>query len=166
MKILIIYYSKGGTTRKMAEEIERGVKDAGAEAKLKDVKSANNNDLIWADGIIIGSPVYFGTLAGEVKKFFDDTLSIRGKLENKIGAAFASSHHPSGGKETTLIAILQSMLVHGMIVCGDPLSSGGHYGAACNEFNERAKKECYGLGLKVAGLAGKLSAADKRVRIV
>ncbi|MFH0856583.1 MAG: NAD(P)H-dependent oxidoreductase [bacterium] len=156
MKIIIIYYSKGGTTKKMAEEIERGAKDNGAEVRLKDVKNANNDDLVWADGIIIGSPVYFGTLASEVKKILDATLSIRGKLENKIGAAFASSYHPTGGKETTVLSILQSMLVHGMIVCGDPISSGGHYGAACHKFDERAKKECYGLGMRVAGLAGKI----------
>ncbi len=60
-------------------------------------------------------------------------------------------------KETTLLAILQSMLVHGMIVCGDPISSGGHYGAACHKFDERAKKECYGLGKRVAELTKKLS---------
>ncbi|OGF22571.1 flavodoxin [Candidatus Falkowbacteria bacterium RBG_13_39_14] len=155
MKILIIFYSRGGTTRKMAEEIERGAKDAGAEIKLKETKSVGNEDLLWADGIIIGSPVYFGLPAAEIKKIFDDSFAIRGKLENKIGAAFTSSYHPSGGKETTIISILQSMLVHGMIVCGDPLSSGGHYGAACHEFDEKARKECYGLGKRVAELAGK-----------
>ncbi|MFH1029986.1 MAG: flavodoxin family protein [bacterium] len=155
MKVLIIYYSRSGITRNMAEEIERGAKDAGAEIKLKETKSAGNEDLLWADGIIIGSPVYFGLPAAEIKKIFDDSLAVRGKLENKIGAAFASSHHPTGGKETTILSILQSMLVHGMIVCGDPLSSGGHYGAACHEFDERARKECYWLGKRVAKLAGK-----------
>lgn len=157
MKILIIYHSQGGTTKKMAEEIERGAKEITTEVKLKDAKSASNNDLLWADGIIIGSPVYFGTPAAEIKKIFDNSLAIRRKLENKIGASFASSHHPSGGKETTILSILQSMLVHGMIVCGDPLSSGGHYGAACNEFDERAQKECHELGKRVSELAKKLN---------
>lgn len=159
MKVLIIYYSKSGTTKKMAKEIEKGAKDAGADVELKNVRDASNDDLIWADGIIIGSPVYFGMPAAEIKKFFDNSLAARRKLENKIGAAFASSHHPTGGKETTLLAILQSMLVHGMIVCGDPLSSGGHYGAACYEFDERAKKECYELGKRVAQLAQKIGVA-------
>ncbi|MFH1187912.1 MAG: flavodoxin family protein [bacterium] len=158
MKVLIIYYSKNGTTEKMAKEIERGAKDSGAEVELKNARDASNDDLIWADGIIIGSPVYFGMPAAEIKKLFDNSFAARGKLENKIGAAFASSHHPTGGKETTLLAILQSMLVHGMIVCGDPLSSGGHYGAACYDFDERAKKECYELGKRVAQLAGKMGA--------
>lgn len=166
MKILIIYHSKTGTTRKMAEEIKRGAKDAGAEVKLTDVKDASNEDLIWANGIIIGSPVYFGMPVAEIRKFFDDSLPVRRKLEDKIGAAFASSGHPSGGKETTIISILSSMIIHGMIVCGDPLSSGGHYGAACTEFNERARKECYGLGMRVANLARKTGAPDQRIKLV
>lgn len=157
MKVLIAYYSKSGTTQKMAQEIERGAKDMDAEVKLKDAKSVTNEDLLWADGIIIGSPVYFGMPAAQIKKIFDNSLTVRRKLENKIGAAFASSHHPTGGKETTILSILQSMLVHGMIVCGDPLSSGGHYGVACCEFDERAKKECYELGKRIAGLAKKLN---------
>ncbi|MFH0854829.1 MAG: flavodoxin family protein [bacterium] len=166
MKILIIFYSRGGTTRKMAEEIERGAKDAGAEIKLKETKNAGNEDLLWADGIIIGSPVYFGLPAAEIKKIFDDSLAVRGKLENKIGAAFTSSYHPTGGKETTILSILQSMLVHGMIVCGDPLKSGGHYGAACSKFDERAKKECYGLGKRVAELAKKLKIGEQKIKLV
>lgn len=152
MKVLVVYYSKTGKTKQMAEEIVKGSKDSGAEIRLKSVTEADNTDLVWADGIIIGSPTYFGTLAAEVKKFLDNSLAVRGKLENKIGAAFASSHHKSGGKETTILSILQSLLIHGMLICGDPLSSGGHYGAACNEFDEQAKKECYELGKRVAEL--------------
>lgn len=156
MKILIIYHSKTGKTKKMAEEVTRGAKEAGAKVRFKNVKKASNEDLLWADGIIIGSPTYFGTVASEVKKFLDNSVKIRGKLENKIGAAFASSGHRAGGRETTILTILHALIVHGMIVCGDPLISGGHFGAACDKFDARAKKECYELGKRVAEIVGRL----------
>ena len=154
-KVVIIYYSRTGKTKRMAKEILKGAKEEGAEVRLKKVEEATNEDLLWADGIIIGSPTYFGTIASEVKKFLDDSLEIRGKLEDKIGAAFASSGHRAGGKETTILTILHALIVHGMIVCGDPLISGGHYGAACNEFDNRAKKECRELGKRIAKLIRK-----------
>jgi NAD(P)H dehydrogenase (quinone) len=157
IKILIVYYSKGGKTKKMAEEIARGAEGADAEVRLKRVEEATNEDLLWADGIIIGSPTYFGTVCSEIKKFIDDSIKIRGKLEGKIGAAFSSSGHRSGGKETTLLTILHSMLIHGMIVCGDP---GGHYGVATHTFDEQAKRECYALGKRVAELVRKLKQAE------
>ncbi len=111
----------------------------------------------WADGIIIGSPTYFGLPAQEVKALIDKSIEIRRELENKVGAAFSYSKHRAGGRETTILAILQAMLVHGMIVCGDPISSGGHYGAASNGApDEQARRECKELGKRVALLAGKL----------
>ena len=123
------------------------------------MSDASNNDLVWADGIIIGSPVYFGLPAAEIKKFIDDSISVRigGQLENKIGAAFASLGHPTGGKETTIVALLQALSVHGMVICGDPISSGGHYGAAATgDPDERSIKECTDLAIKVVTLASKL----------
>ncbi len=111
------------------------------------------------DGIIIGSPVYFGTMAAEVKKLIDESISIRRKLEGKVGAAFVTSRHRTGGKETTLLSILEAMLVHGMIVIGDPIETGGHYGAAGDgkEVDEQAQKEARGLGRRVVNIAEKLS---------
>jgi NAD(P)H dehydrogenase (quinone) len=156
IKILIVYHSKRGKTRRMAEEIARGARDAGAEVRVKKVEETKNEDLLWADGIIIGSPTYFGTVCSEIKRFIDNSIEIRGKLEGKIGAAFSSSGHRSGGKETTLLTILEAMLIHGMIVCGTPVKAGGHFGVATHVFDEQAKKECYELGKRVAELARKL----------
>ena len=157
MKVLIVYYSRTGKTKKMAEEIMKGAEEGIAEVRLKSVEEANNKDLLWADGIIIGSPTYFGILASEVKKFLDDSIEVRGKLENKIGAAFASSQHRAGGRETTILTILHALMIHGMIICGDPLISGGHYGPACDKFDSQAKKECHELGKRVARLIKKLN---------
>ncbi len=95
--------------------------------------------------------------AQEVKALIEKSIEIRGELENKVGAAFSSSAHRAGGRETTMLAILQAMLVHGMVVCGDPLSSGGHYGAASNGAPDaQAMRECKELGERVALLAEKL----------
>ena len=157
VNVLVVYYSKTGNTKAMAEEVARGARDAGANVRLKPVEEATIDDLLWAHGIIIGSPTYFGLPAAPIKKFLDDSVEVRGKLEGKIGAAFSSSHHRAGGRETTMLAILQAMLIHGMIVCGDPISTGGHYGAAANgPPDEQAKKECYELGRRVAKIAEKL----------
>ena len=158
VNVLVVYYSKGGNTRVMAEEVARGARDAGADVRLKPVEEASLDDLTWADGIIIGSPTYFGLPAAPIKKFIDESIKVRGKLEGKIGAAFSSSHHRAGGRETTMLAILQSMLIHGMMVCGDPISTGGHYGAAANSSpDQQAKKECYELGRRVTEIAKKLA---------
>jgi hypothetical protein len=54
-----------------------------------------------------------------------------------------------------MLTILYALIIHGMIVCGDPLISGGHYGAACDQFDSQAKKECYELGKRVANLIKK-----------
>lgn len=155
--MLVLYYSRGGNTKSMAEEVAAGAREGGAEVVLKSVEEAKVEEMVEADGIIIGSPSYFGGPAAEVKRFLDESLRVRGKLEGKVGAAFCSSRHRAGGRETTMLSILQSMLIHGMVVCGDPLSTGGHYGAAANgPPDEQAKRECRGLGRRVAELAGRL----------
>jgi NAD(P)H dehydrogenase (quinone) len=157
--ILVIYYTRTGNTETMAKEVERGAQEGGAATtRLKTATDVEMEDMRWADGIIIGSPTYFGLPTQEVKALIDRSIEIRGELENKVGAAFSSSAHRAGGRETTMLSILQAMLVHGMVVCGDPLSSGGHYGAASNGApDEQAMKECRELGKRVTLLAEKLA---------
>ena len=141
----------------MAEIIAETATKEGAQVRLTEVADASNDDLVWADGIIIGSPVYFGLPAGEIKKFIDESISVRRKLENKVGAAFVSSGHRAGGRETTIMALLQALMVHGMVVCGDPISSGGHFGAvASGHPDDQSFQECKGLAKKVVTLAAKL----------
>ena len=156
-KVLVIYYSRTGNTEQMANEVGNGAVEVGADTRLKKAAEVEMDDLRWADGIIIGSPTYFGLPTQEVKAVIDKSIEVRRELENKVGAAFASSKHRAGGRETTILAILQAMLVHGMVVCGDPISSGGHYGAASNGApDEQAMKECKELGKRVALLAEKI----------
>ena len=157
VKLLVVYYSRTGHVKTMAEIMADAAVKEGAEVRLKAVSDASNDDLAWADGIIIGSPVYFGLPAAEIMKFIDDSISVRRELENKVGAAFASSGHHTGGKETTIMALLQALLIHGMVVCGDPISSGGHYGAAATgDPDERSAKECADLAKRVVMLASTL----------
>ena len=132
MQILILYFSKGGNTRKLAEAIAEGVEKAGGvSAVLKNTNEVTKEDFVDSHGIIAGSPVYFGLMAAELKAVFDKFVGVRRKMEDKIGAAFATSGDPSGGKETTMMSIIQAMLIYGMIVVGYPVSATGHFGVSC-----------------------------------
>jgi len=157
-KVLVMYYSKTGNTKKLAEEIARGVQEVeDVECILKPVSNVTKEDFLSSGGIIAGSPVYFGTMAAEVKEVFDKFVGIRNKMGDKIGAAFATGADPSGGKETTIISIIQAMLIYGMIIAGDPLDATGHYGVACNEFpDQRTAIYAEKMGKRVALLVKKL----------
>jgi NAD(P)H dehydrogenase (quinone) len=150
-EILIVYYSRSGNTEKLAKAVAEGVREGRGNPTLKKVDEIDARELPNFDGVIAGSPVYFGTMAAELKKFFDDSVVVRKKLVNKVGAAFATSAHRTGGKETTIISILQAMLIAGLVVVGDPLETGGHYGAAGSD--EVGLKEGRALGKRVAELA-------------
>jgi NAD(P)H dehydrogenase (quinone) len=158
MQILILYFSKGGNTRKLAEAIAKGVEEVpGVSAVLKKTDEVTKEDFVACDGIIAGSPVYFGLMAAELKKVFDEFVGVRKKMEGKVGAAFATSGDPTGGKETTMISIIQALLIYGMVVVGDPMSATGHYGVACVGAPESTYKENgRRLGRRVADIAKKL----------
>lgn len=156
-KILIIYYSKTGNTEMMAQAVQKGVKEEGVEVVTKKVEDTVPVELMGYDGIIVGSPCYFGTMAGEIKTFFDKSVSHFGKLKGKVGAAFASSGILGGGNETTVLDILKALLVHGMIIQGD--TDTGHYGpVAIDTPDKKAQEECLKLGRKVAQLVKVISA--------
>jgi NAD(P)H dehydrogenase (quinone) len=158
-KVLVIYHSRTGNTAKMAQAVASGAKSYGAEVLIKRVGDVSLEELKKADGIIIGSPTYYGQMAAEIKQLFDNSSDIRGQLENKVGAAFASSASIEGGNQTTLISIIQAMLIHAMIIVGDPMETGGHYGAiAVGEPSEKALEACKQLGKRVAIIANKLAA--------
>ncbi len=159
MKILVLYYSKGGNTRKLAEAIAEGVQEVeAAQAVLKNTTEVTKDDFLECSGLIAGSPVYFGVMAAELKKIFDDFVGVRKRMEGKVGAAFATSGDPSGGKETTIMSIIQAMLIYGMVIVGDPMSATGHYGVSCvGAPDERTKENARKLGHRVAELAKKLA---------
>ncbi len=159
MKILVLYYSKTGNTKKLAQAIAQGVEEVeGAEAILRSTSEVTKEDFLESQGIIAGSPVYFGVMAAELKKVFDDFVGIRKKMENKVGAAFTTSGDATGGKETTIFSIIQCMLIYGMVIVGDPMSATGHYGVACvGSPDDKAMENGKKLGKRVAEVAIKLT---------
>ncbi len=140
----------------MAFAVADGVMQVkGAKANVKSVSKASLQDLQEADGIIIGSPTYYGQVSGELKAFIDRSVEVHGNLEGKVGAAFASSGGNASGVETTLLSILEAMLIHGMIIQGR--SDHSHYGsAAVGAPDANATQDCRDLGRRVASLAARL----------
>ena len=156
VKVLVIYYSETGNTREMAELVAEGVKEAGVEVEVKRVKDAKVDELLKVDGVVIGSPTYYGCMAAEVKRFLDESVKLHGRLEGKVGGAFTSSANIGGGNETTIISILQAFLIHGMVVQG--MAFGDHYGpVAVGRPDERSRKLCLKYGRRIGELAKKLA---------
>lgn len=154
-KVIVIYYSRSGHTKRMAELIGAAIKKENVEVAVKEVKDVLVSELLEYQGIVIGSPTYYGTMAAEIKKLFDDSVKFHGKLDGKAGAAFASSANIAGGNETTILDLLNAMLIHGMIIQGDP--QGDHYGAvAINAPDDRSENECSRFGKRFAGLVKKI----------
>jgi NAD(P)H dehydrogenase (quinone) len=130
--VLVAYHSRTGHTEMMAREVAEGAKAvAGTRVFLKRVGDVTGEDLFSADAVIVGSPVYWSNMAGEVKTFFDNWQFKFGvfpefKMRNKVGAAFTTGGQVSSGKEVTMLTILAAMLGNQMIV----VSGGGAFGAS------------------------------------
>lgn len=142
--ILILYYSKYGNTKKMAEIIARGVTSIdGVTSILRTVPEVSANtektedvvpesgapyvtlkDLENCHGLALGSPTRFGNMASPMKYFWDQTstLWMSGSLINKPACVFTSTGSLHGGQETTLISMMLPLLHHGMILMGVPYS--------------------------------------------
>ncbi|MBW1708701.1 MAG: NAD(P)H-dependent oxidoreductase [Deltaproteobacteria bacterium] len=154
-KVLLTYYSRTGNTEKMAEIIAETIKTNNHEVILKKITETDPAEMLDADGIIIGSPTYYGQMAAEVKFFIDKSVKHHSKLDGKVGGAFTSSGGRGGGNETTITGILMSLLVHGMIIQGYP--GGDHYGpVAVKNPDERSVKECQRFGERFSALLDRL----------
>ncbi|HXF93862.1 MAG TPA: NAD(P)H-dependent oxidoreductase [Nitrospiraceae bacterium] len=138
VKVLIAYHSLSGNTEKMAEAVAEGARSVpGTLVVLKRVGLVTGDDLFSSDAVVVGSPVYWSNMAGEVKTFFDNWQLKFGvfpefKMRNKIGAAFATGGQISSGKEVTMLTILAAMLGNQMIV----VSGGGAFGASATTEGE------------------------------
>ncbi len=155
VKVLVVYDSMSGNTEKMAHAIAEGAKSAGADVAVKRAEATHNNDLADADGIILGSPTYFGQMSAKLKALIEESVKLHKLLDGRVGGAFTSSGGTASGAETTLLSIVQAMLIHGMIVPGR--SDDRHYGVAVvGTPNEEDLTDCRLLGKNVATLAKKL----------
>lgn len=145
--VLVLYYSRHGSTLEMAKHIARGVEQvAGIEARLRTVPAVSpiteasapaipetgalycsEDDLKHCAGLILGSPTRFGNMAAPMKYFLDGTSSqwLNGDLINKPAAVFTSTSSLHGGQESTLLTMMLPLLHQGMIIAGIPYSEAG-----------------------------------------
>jgi len=152
---LVVFYSRSGNTKQMAKAIADGMNEAKLPTKCKRVDEVKVDDLLEADAIVVGSPTYYGCVAAPIVELFDESVSKHGKLDGKIGAAFSSSANIGGGNETTIMSIINMLLIHGMIVQGDP--QGDHYGpVSIGKPDERALRQCNRRGRRIAELTNRL----------
>ncbi|MFO1399920.1 MAG: NAD(P)H:quinone oxidoreductase [Steroidobacteraceae bacterium] len=143
-EILVVYYSRNGSTAALARQVCRGVESvAGAVATLRTVPpvSARSEappqpvpeagppyatlaDLRRADGLVLGSPTRFGNMAAPLKYFIDSTSGVwlDGALAGKPAAAFTATQALHGGQESTLLTMLLPLLHHGMLLVGLPFT--------------------------------------------
>lgn len=170
VKVLVTYHSLSGNTERMAEAVAEGAKSfPGAEVLLKRVGQVTAEDLFSADAVVVGSPVYWSNMSGEVKTFFDNWQFKFGvfpefKMKNKVGAAFATGGKISSGKEVTMLTILAAMLGNQMIV----VSGGGAFGASATTegdspgIDNKELVEATALGLRVAQVAAKFKVGSAK----
>ncbi|KLN66102.1 MULTISPECIES: NAD(P)H:quinone oxidoreductase [Vibrio] len=135
-QVIILYYSRHGSTRAIARQIARGVESIPhCEAILRTVDELDGenkpddpvittNELKRCDGLAMGSPVWFGNMAAPLKHFWDKTTSlwVAGDLIDKPACVFTSSSSLHGGQETTLNSMMLPLLHHGMMILGIPYS--------------------------------------------
>jgi len=155
--VLVIYDSQSGNTEKAAVLVAEGARQIkGINCFLKRVDEVSLDDLSKADGIIVGSPTYYGTMSAKIKALLDKSVELHGKLQGKVGAAFTSSGGTATGAETTILSILQGLLIHGMIIQGTPNAQ--HYGlAVVGAPKEIDKDMCIEFGARIAKLTTKIA---------
>jgi len=119
--VLIAYHSETGNTEAMANAVAEGARTVNeVTVTLKPVSEVTASDLLDADAIIVGSPVYNANVSPEISAFIASWPFEGEPLKDKIGAAFVSAGGISAGEEIVQMNILQSMLVFGMVVVGGP----------------------------------------------
>ncbi len=154
-KGIVIYYSRTGNTKEMAEIIAKAMNEADLPTECKSVSDVKAEDVFSYDAIVMGSPTYYGQMAAPVKQLIDDLVGRHGQLDGKVGAAFTSSANIGGGNETTIMGIIEAMLISGMVVQGDP--NGDHYGpVSIGKPGKRAHQQCRRRGRRIAELTRKL----------
>ena len=149
-KVLVLYYSAYGHIEKMAYAMAEGARSAGAEVDVKRVPElvpeevakashykleqqapiATGDELANYDAIIVGAGTRFGTVASQMRNFWDQTggLWAKGALVGKVGSVFTSSATQHGGQESTILTFIPTLLHQGLVVVGLPYSFAGQSG--------------------------------------
>jgi NAD(P)H dehydrogenase (quinone) len=156
-KILVLYDSQGGYTAKMAQYVAEGAAQiSGHEIRIRLVDEATKEDILWADGLAVGSPTHLGLLSAKMKAFWDSVVDLWGQLDGKIACAFSSSGGWGGGNELACLSLLILLMNYGFLVFGVPDYVGKqftlHYGAvlAGEPRREVEMASCQRLGKRLA----------------
>lgn len=141
--VLVLYYSRNGSTEKLAQSIATGIEQAGIDARLRTVPTVSpdteaslsdipesgalyctQEDIAGCAGLVMGSPTRFGNMAAPLRYFWDQTstLWINGTLVDKPAAVFTSTSTLHGGQESTLLSMMLPLLHHGMVIAGLPFT--------------------------------------------
>ena len=161
VKVAVIYYSATGNVHKVAQAIEEGAKEAGAETRFlkvhelapeeaiksnegwsahaletQDVPEASGDDLEWADAFVFGTPTRFGNVSAQLKQFFDTQggLWFQGKLADKVAGGFTSAQNAHGGQESTLLSMYNVFHHWGSIVVTPGYTDGTVFEAGGNPY--------------------------------
>jgi len=156
--VLVLYDSKTGNTARMADYVAQGAKDIeGIQVRLRSVDEASADDIIWCDGLAVGSPTYVGVVSWRMKRFWDEIVpETWGKVDGKIACTFSSSGGWGGGAEMTCLSLHIILMNFGFLVFGIPDYVGEaftlHYGAvvAREPRREEAIAACRRLGKRLA----------------
>lgn len=197
VKVAIVYYSSTGNVHTLAQAVAEGAEKAGAEVRLHkvpelapaeaiasnpawqahvdataDVPVATADDLLWADAVIFGTPTRFGNVASQLKQFLD-TLGpqwAQGLLQDKVYSGFVSTATAHGGRESTLLALYNTVLHFGGILVTpgytDPIqfATGTPYGPSHHDaqgsipVSDETKESARYAGNRVATVAAALKA--------
>jgi NAD(P)H dehydrogenase (quinone) len=157
-KVLVLVHSASGNTAKMAALVAEGAAEVpGTEVRLRDLAAATPDDVLWCDGIAVGSPTNMGILSWKMKQFWDDAMGPHwGKVDGKIGCAFSSSGGWGGGAELACQSLLTVLMNFGFLTFGVTDYSGkvmtAHYGAvaAREPRDEDVRAGCQLLGRRLA----------------
>jgi NAD(P)H dehydrogenase (quinone) len=176
VEILVLYYSVGGSVRRMAELVASGIERVpGANARVRTVPRigsqqsipvegapyAELRDLEECAGLALGSPTRFGNMAAPLKHFWDGTSLLwqRGALAGKPACVFTSTGSLHGGQETTLVSMMLPLLHHGMLIMGLPSTQtpygASHFAGMADDepITEAERAQCIAQGRRLAEIA-------------
>ncbi len=156
--VLVLYHSNTQRTEMMAQLVAQGAQSIlNINVRLLSIEQATEDDILWCDGIAVGSPTNLGAMSWKMKKFWDDhSRTLWGKIDGKIACAFSSAGSYGGGNEMACLNILSVLINYGFLVFGVTDYSGEqfspHYGAVVAGFPEsdKEKKACLLLGQRLA----------------
>lgn len=173
MNIAVIYDSYNGHTEQMAKAMAEGAQSvSGATVRCKHVNQASADDVLWADGIALGSPTHMGAMGWQMKKFIDTVFSKTWMENSLVGKAAAVFHTGGsgavGGAELVMLGMLSNLAENGMILVTHPRNAPGfkpggmHWGPTCETgTGDLGPKEIHldaarAHGKRLAEVAGKL----------